>query len=210
MPGHGEHRRVRRGRRLLRGRRGPPAAGRPGRRRGGLPGAHEVGRDPQPGLALLRLAQGRVDAAAASIAAALADSDGSRLERAPLLAAQVEIALAAGDVGLADAAAAEVVDTAETFDSAGLRAAGLPLPGRVRLAQGQPVEALGALRLALTVWQELDAPYEVARTRVLLAEAYRALGDADAADREEARRAGQRSNAARRRRGRATGTRPAG
>jgi DNA-binding CsgD family transcriptional regulator len=163
------------------------------RRRGDLAGAeeaytraHEVGRDPQPGVALLRLAQRRVDAATSSIAAALAAFSGSRLERAPLLAAQVEIALAAGDVGLAEAAAGEVADTAEVFESAGLRAVGHRCRGAVALARGQPVAALAALRPAFELWHELDVPYEAARTRVLLAEAYRALGDMDAATREQA------------------------
>ncbi len=163
------------------------------RRRGDLSGAdaayamaHEVGRDPQPGLALLRLAQGRVDVASASIAATLAAFGGSRLERAPLLAAQVEIALAAGDVALAEAAAKEVVATAETFDSTVLRAAGHCRVGAVALAQGQAVTALAALRLAATMWQEIDAPYDLARCRMLLSEAYRQLDDADAATRERA------------------------
>jgi len=161
------------------------------RRRGNLAGAeeaytraHEVGRDPQPGLALLRLAQGRTDAASSSIAAALAGFAGSRLERAPLLAAQVEIALAADDVDLAESAALEVFDTAQVFESMGLRAAGHRCRGAVALARGEGVTALGSLRLAFSLWQELDAPYEAARTRVLLAQAYRALDDIDAATRE--------------------------
>jgi DNA-binding CsgD family transcriptional regulator len=161
------------------------------RRRGDLAGAeeaysraHEVGRDPQPGLALLRLAQGRTDAAVSSIAAALAGFGGSRLERARLVAAQVEIALVAGDIALADAGATEVVDVAETFDSIGLKAAGYRCRGAVALAQGQWVAALAALRHAFSIWQELDAPYDMAQTRVLLAEAYRQLGDQDAATRE--------------------------
>jgi DNA-binding CsgD family transcriptional regulator len=161
------------------------------RRRGDLAGAeeaynkaHEVGRDPQPGLALLRLAQGRTDAATASIAAALVGFGGSRLERAPLLVAQAEIALAHGDTDLAETAAAEVVDTAESFDSDGLRAAGYRARGAVALARGQAVAALASLRLSFGLWQELDAPYETARTRVLLAEAYRLLDDTDAATRE--------------------------
>jgi ATP/maltotriose-dependent transcriptional regulator MalT len=161
------------------------------RRRGDLAGAedaytraHEVGRDPQPGLALLRLAQGRADAALSSIAAALAASTGSRLERAPLHAAQVATALAAGDVALARASADEVAETAATFDSVGLRAEACRSQGAVALAEGQAVVALAALREAVTAWNELDAPYETARTRVLLAEAYRALDDADAAARE--------------------------
>jgi DNA-binding CsgD family transcriptional regulator len=167
------------------------------RRRGDLVGAeeaytraHEVGRDPQPGLALLRLAQGRAGAASSSIAAALAAFSGSRLERAPLLAAQVEIALAAGDVDLAAQAAAEVAETGEAFESRGLQATGHACLGAVALARDQPIAALVALRQAFDLWHDLDVPYEVGRARALLAEAYGAAGDADAAARErEAARA---------------------
>jgi DNA-binding CsgD family transcriptional regulator len=161
------------------------------RRRGDLRGAeeayaraHELGRDPQPGLALLRLAQGKAQAAATSIAAAIAGFGGSRLERAPLHAAQVKIALATGDLALAEASAAEVTDTAVTFESTGLRAVAHRCEGAVQLAKGQWVAALGQLRLAFSLWQELDAPYDAAITRVLLSEAYRALDDVDAAERE--------------------------
>jgi DNA-binding NarL/FixJ family response regulator len=146
--------------------------------------AHEFGRDPQPGLAMLRLAQGRIDAATKAIAATLAPGTGSRLERAPLLAAQCSIALAAGDVALAEASAKEVAETAATFDSVGLGAEGNRCNGSVLLAQGRPVEAMASLRMAFNTWQQLDAPYDVARTRLLLADAYQALGDADAASRE--------------------------
>jgi DNA-binding CsgD family transcriptional regulator len=163
----------------IRRRRGDPAGAEEAYTR-----AHEVGRDPQPGWALLRLAQGRVDAAASSIAAALASFSGSRLERAPLLAAQVEIALAAGDVDLAERAATEVVDTAEAFESTGLRATGERCRGAVALARGHAIAALVALRLAFDLWHELDVPYEAARARALLCEAYRAAGDTDAAARE--------------------------
>ena len=161
------------------------------RRRGDVAGAeeaylraHEAGRDPQPGLALLRLAQGRTDAAAASIAAALVACTGGRLERARLLAAQVDIALAAGDAGLAEAAAAEMAEIAVEFESDGLRAVAHRCRGAVSLATGQGVVALGSLRLAFEAWQKLDVPYETARTRALLAQAYRLLGDDDAAARE--------------------------
>jgi ATP/maltotriose-dependent transcriptional regulator MalT len=146
--------------------------------------AHELGRDPQPGLALLRLAQGRVAAASASIATAIATFGGSRLECAPLHAAQVDIALAAGDLDTAAASADEVTDTAARFESVGLRAVGLRVQGSVALARGEAVTALASLRAACTAWNELDAPYEAARTRVLLAEAYAQLDDADAAERE--------------------------
>ncbi len=163
------------------------------RRRGDLAGAeeafakaHEVGRDPQPGLALLRLAQGKADVALASIAATLAAFGGSRLERGPLLAAQVEIALRAGDMALAEQAAKELVEIADTFDSTGLRALGHCRLGAVSLAQGQPVAALGALRVASTAWHEIGAPYDLARCRMLLAEAYEMLDDRDAAAREHA------------------------
>jgi DNA-binding CsgD family transcriptional regulator len=161
------------------------------RRRGDLAGAEEAyvrahaqGRDPQPGLALLRLAQGRADAAAASIAAALVACTGGRLERARLLAAQVEVALGAGDADLAHAAAGEIADIAAEFGSDGLGAVAHRCRGAVALVEGQAVVALGSLRLALEAWQQAEAPYEAARTRVLLARAYRLLGDEDAAARE--------------------------
>lgn len=169
------------------------AAGEIRRRRGDLDGAqeaytraHDVGRDPQPGMALLRLAQGRVEDATSSIAAALAAFTGSRMERAPLRNAQVEIALAAGDVDLAEAGATELTEVAEAFGSAGLHAAAHGARGAVLLARDQPVAALVALRAAFDLWHELDVPYEVARTRVLLAEAYLAVGDRDGATRERA------------------------
>ena len=161
------------------------------RRRGDLAGAedaytraHAQGRDPQPGLALLRLAQGRTDIARTSITSALAGFGGSRLERAPLLVAEVEIVLAAGDVDRAADAAAVVAETAATFSSTGLEASAQQCRGAVALARGESVTALAALRDALGRWQDLDAPYEAARTRVLLAEAYRGLDDEDAALRE--------------------------
>jgi len=148
--------------------------------------AHDYGRDPQPGIALLRLAQGRCDEAATSIAAAIAGSGGSRLERAPLYAAQSEIALASGDLDPAEQAAAEVAATATAFDSVGLTAEGHRCVGAVLLARGREMEALGALRMAFNAWAQLDVPFEAARTRLLLAETYAACGDDDAAQRERA------------------------
>src|SRR5256714_6527728 len=146
------------------------------RHRGDLAGAeeaylraHEIGRDPQPGLALPRLAHGRVDAAAASIAAAIAGFGGNRLELAPLLAAQAEIALAARDVQLAEASAKEVAATADEFNSTGLRAVAARCQGAVALARGQSVAALAAPRRAFSIWPEPDRPVEAARAPVLLA-----------------------------------------
>ena len=142
--------------------------------------AHELGRDPQPGLALLRLAQGRADLAVASIRAALG-STADNLARARLCIAQVEIALSAGDVDTARTATAELEHTAETYSSPGLQAASEQARGSVLLTQGQAADALLHLREACRRWQEIEAPYEAAKTRLLLADAYRALGDDDAA-----------------------------
>jgi DNA-binding NarL/FixJ family response regulator len=146
--------------------------------------AHRLGRDPQPGLALLRLAQGRAATASASIRAALAAVSADRLARARLCAAQVEIALAAGEPEVAGRACEELQQTASTYGSSGLEAAALQARGAVLGAGGRPEAALPTLRAACRRWQELDARYEAARVRLLLAAAYRALGDGDAAMRE--------------------------
>jgi DNA-binding NarL/FixJ family response regulator len=146
--------------------------------------AHELGRDPQPGLALLRLAQGRAANAAASVRAALTAVAADRLARAWLCAAQVEIALAAGDVETAGRACDELTATASTYGSSGLEAAALQARGAVLLAGGRAEAALPTLRAACRRWRELDAPYDAARVRVLLARAYAALGDGDAATME--------------------------
>ncbi len=146
--------------------------------------AHRLGRDPQPGLALLHLAQGRTATAAASIRTALTAVTTDRLARAWLCAAQVEIALAAGDTQTAGRACDELARTASTYGSSGLAAGALQARGAVLLAGGRPEAALTTLRAACRHWQELDAPYDAARVRLLLAGAYRALGDVDAAVRE--------------------------
>ena len=143
--------------------------------------AHRLGRDPQPGLALLRLAQGRTAAAAASVRTALAAVVHDRLARARLCAAQVEIALAAGDPGTARGACDELERTASTYGSSGLEAAALQARGAVLLAGGRAEAALPTLRAACRRWQELDMPHDAARVRLLLARAYRAMGDEDAA-----------------------------
>jgi DNA-binding NarL/FixJ family response regulator len=143
--------------------------------------AHALGRDPQPGLALLRLAQGHIGAASASIRAALAAEGRDRLARARLCAAQVEIALAAGEIEAARLASDELEETAIIYRSSGLEAAAPTARGAVLLAEGRPAEALQALRLACLRWQRLTAPYEAARVRLLLARAYDALGNQDAA-----------------------------
>jgi DNA-binding NarL/FixJ family response regulator len=145
--------------------------------------AHELGRDPLPGIALLRLAQGHIESAAISIATAL-DSADEPLGRARLLAAQVPIALAADDLACARAAADELDDIATRFGSSGLAAAACEARGSVLAADGDRTEALRVLRAACQMWQELDARHATAKVRVLLADTYAALGDTDGAQLE--------------------------
>ena len=147
--------------------------------------AHRAGWDPQPGLALVRLAQGDVAEAAASIRDALEhpmrvpfkerppDTD---LQRAPLLEAQVEIEIAAGDIARARSAADELTRVAARFASKALGAGATLAHGRVRLAEG---DAAGAERLcaeAARLWTEVGAPYEAALARTGFAAALRASG----------------------------------
>lgn len=152
--------------------------------------AGEWGHDPQPGLALLRLAGGRIDAARSAVDRALAEAT-DRLRRAALLPAQVEIALAAGDVDGAALAADELSTIAASYGTPVLRAESDRALGAVRLAAGDARGALAALRGAWQVWRELAAPYEAARVRILIGRCCRALGDEDSAalELESARRA---------------------
>ena len=142
--------------------------------------AHELGREPHPGLDLLRLAQGRPQAAATGIRATL-DQLSDPLARARLLPAQVEMAAAAGDLDRARAAAEELGRIAEEFETPFLHACAQMAEGLVRLAKGDPEAARSSLRHALRHWQSADAPYEAARTRVFLAEAAGAAKDRDGA-----------------------------
>jgi DNA-binding CsgD family transcriptional regulator len=134
------------------------------------------GRRPQPGLALLRLALGQPEAALAAITAALEETVAVRA-RARLLPAQVEIALAANGLTAARAAAVELADIAAGLNAPYLRAASSHANGAIRIAEGDARSALTSLRRAETIWREIEAPYEAARTRTLLALACRELGD---------------------------------
>lgn len=145
--------------------------------------AAEWGRRPEPGLALLRLAQGRTPAAATAIEHALNEAHGA-LARGELLIAAVEIHIAAGNLDAARAEALELAATAEDVAAPMLQAASQRASGAVELASGHAAGALPLLREALAGWRALDAPYEVARTRQLVADAARELGDADTADAE--------------------------
>jgi class 3 adenylate cyclase len=166
-------------------------------RRGDLPAAedallraHGLGRDPEPALSLLRLAEGKVEAAASSIRRALEEPShepswwappASDLSRLSLLPAQVEIALAVGDIARARAAADELDALAVRFASVAVRAAAQCATGAVQIAEGELSGGQQSLRRGLDLWAEVDAPYEGARARMVLADGYRAQGDLERA-----------------------------
>lgn len=142
--------------------------------------ASRLGRKPQPGLAQLRLAQGRIDAAAAAIRSAVEETL-ERAARSRLLPAYVDIMLAASEIVAARAAADELLQLARELDAALMHAIAAQAHGAVLLAQGDARSALTALRQAWAVWLELEAPYEAARVRVLTGSACQQLGDQDSA-----------------------------
>ncbi|HJQ75560.1 MAG TPA: LuxR C-terminal-related transcriptional regulator [Gaiellaceae bacterium] len=145
--------------------------------------ANRLGREPQPGLALLRLAQGDTGAAAALLRRALAET-AEPARRVRLLPAYVEVMLAAGDDEAAGTACDELEQLAPSFASVMLRAVVDRARAHVEFAQGDARAALISARRALQAWQELDAPYEAARARAVVALACRALGDTETADLE--------------------------
>ena len=163
-------------------------------RRGDLPaaeeallGAYGLGQDTEPAQSLLRLAQAKTAAAVESIQRALnepgrpswrAPSD-SAVYRLGLLPAQVEILLDAGDLAGARAAADELVDLAAKFRTPSALASSASASGTVAMAEGNAGEATPRLREAIALWQGIDAPYEAARMRLALADAYRADGQLD-------------------------------
>ncbi len=142
--------------------------------------ASRNGREPLPGLALLRSAQGEVEAAAATIRRALAECAAPG-RRASLLPAFTEIALAVDDVAAARAASDELSALAQGQDDGALGASAARARGAVDLAAGDPAAALVSLRRAAETWRRLAVPYEVARVRELLGLACRALDDEDTA-----------------------------
>jgi class 3 adenylate cyclase len=152
--------------------------------------AHELGWEPQPGLALLRLAQGDVEGAADSIRSALAHPldtpsmelpPSTELRRAPLLAAQVDIAVASHDLVTARRAADALGSIASSVGTKALKATAAAARATVQLAEGDADDARASFTEVVHLWKELDAPYETARARTALASAHRAAGDETAA-----------------------------
>ena len=144
----------------------------------------EFGDDPQPGLGLLRLAQGKGQAAIAAIQRAL-DETTEAWKRARLLPAIVDTALATGQVPTARTAADELGAIASSIDMPVLSAIANQAQGAVNLAEGDARKALTLLREAQRTWRDLGAPYEEARARVLMARCCRSIGDEDTANLEQ-------------------------
>ncbi|HEX6128210.1 MAG TPA: adenylate/guanylate cyclase domain-containing protein [Candidatus Limnocylindria bacterium] len=155
-----------------------------------LLGAHALGTDTEPAFSLLRLAQGRVRAALESIRRAIDEPNGQSSWQAPpdseasrlrMLPARVEIALAAGETDEARAAAEELARLAERFRTSAARGTASTAAGLVANAEGDAHRAQRELRDAVARWTEVDAPYDAARARAALGDAYLAVGDADRA-----------------------------
>ena len=142
--------------------------------------AAELGGQTQPGLSLMRLAQGEVDKAVLGIRRTLAETPG-QLERLDLLTAAVTIMLAAGDIDAARQATAELAGIAAIYPSPGVQAELAAARGAVALNEGDSATALPLLRSAARCWREIDAPHAVATVSVLIGLACRAAGDEDAA-----------------------------
>jgi class 3 adenylate cyclase len=150
--------------------------------------ANELGRDPQPGLALLRLAEGKVEAAVAGISRSLADAE-DPLPRMRRLPARVEIAIAAGDLKTARTALAELETIVDSYKIGGRRAPAFDATvhlaaGQIKLAENDTDGAVRCLQRARDEWQKVGAPYETAQARMLLGIAFRRRGDEHAASAE--------------------------
>ena len=140
--------------------------------------AGALGFEPEPGWALVRLAGGNVDAAAAAIRRVVGETTAEPI-RAAILPAYAEIMIAVGDLDSARSACRELAEISDRCDSDLLRASVADVRGAVELAAGDAAGALPILREAFQAWQRLEAPYEAARTRVLVGRTCRALGDED-------------------------------
>lgn len=145
--------------------------------------ANRCGHEPQPGLALLRLAQGNAKSAVSTIRRAVTEHT-QPLQRAGLLPAYVEIMLADGDLDAARAACVELTQIGQRHPTDAIAAMTAYARGSLALAEGNVEQGLLDARQAWRVWHELGAPYEAARARLLVADACRRMGDEDSAQLE--------------------------
>ncbi len=143
--------------------------------------AHELGREPQPGLAMLQVAEGKIDPAMSSLKRALEDDRLDRLGRCRLLIPFVSIAVAAEDLEAARSAAGEAEAIAADFESPVLQASALLGRGELQLAEGDANAAAQSFRDGSRLWRTADMPYEGARARMLLGVALRGCGDEEGA-----------------------------
>jgi class 3 adenylate cyclase len=143
--------------------------------------AHQFSREPEPGMSLLRLAQGDAPGANISIKRALAGVESRAFIRARLLPAAVEIGIAAGDLDSVAQHVSELEQIAGSFRTTAVTATAEHAQGLLMLARGDAATASARLRRAVELWHEIGAPYETARARTALGEALRADGDEDAA-----------------------------
>lgn len=143
--------------------------------------ADEYGRRPEPGISLLRLAQGNAKGALASIRRAVGDDSLGLPAQARLLPAAVEIAVAAGEAEEATGYADRLASVADVYETSALRASAAFARGQVALARGKPDSAYHDFRQARTTWESTAATYDVARAREQLGLALRESGDEDAA-----------------------------
>ena len=146
--------------------------------------AAELGRDPQPGLALLRLARGQAAQALTDLDVALAESRAEPFRRARLLLAHADVALALGDLAAAARTSAELATIADRYPTPGFAAWARHVRGAVAVAEGHASDAMPDLTAALTAYDRLDAPYQAASVRLLVAQAYDLLGETEAAQAE--------------------------
>jgi len=148
--------------------------------------AHELGREPQPGQALLRLAQGQTDQAVAALQRSLGDEGRDPTSRARRLPAQVDVSLAVGDLETARAAADELETHTERFRVGGERTPLLEGPlqlvrARIALVAEDWDEAEVRARSALRIWTKVGAPFEAAEARIALGMAYEHKSDQEGA-----------------------------
>ena len=145
--------------------------------------AGTFGYEAQPGLALLRLAQGRVDAAQSSVNRLMAETHGA-VNRARLLPAAVRVLLATGEVDRAQESVDELRSVAASFACAAVTAESEDATGLVRMARGDAAGALPHLRAARRGWERLQCPYRAAQSQSAVGRALAELGDAESATRE--------------------------